>query len=123
MGNELPLAIEFAGRLASPDLGISGFTYRLCRGRTATPLAFPCLAYDVTEQVAARQQVALANEGLQAANQQLARTNADLDNFIYTASHDRKAPITSVEGLLAALREQPSRQPCGATSRCGRCCA
>ena len=36
----------------------------------------------------------------------LQRTNADLDNFIYTASHDLKAPIANIEGLLDALREQ-----------------
>ncbi|WP_394351226.1 sensor histidine kinase [Hymenobacter ginkgonis] len=32
----------------------------------------------------------------------------DLDNFIYTASHDLRAPITNIEGLLLALREQIS---------------
>ncbi|UYZ61871.1 PAS domain-containing sensor histidine kinase [Hymenobacter weizhouensis] len=40
---------------------------------------------------------------LKEANEQLRRTNSDLDNFIYTASHDLKAPITNIEGLLAAL--------------------
>lgn len=34
---------------------------------------------------------------------ELTRTNADLDNFIYTASHDLKAPISNIEGLLQAL--------------------
>jgi PAS domain S-box-containing protein len=37
------------------------------------------------------------------ANNQLKRTNQDLDNFIYTASHDLKAPISNIEGLLTAL--------------------
>ena len=64
------------------------------------------LATNVSQQVAARQQLALTNEELQAANQQLTRTNADLDNFIYAASHDLKAPITNIEGLLQALEEQ-----------------
>lgn len=36
-------------------------------------------------------------------NQQLLRINADLDNFIYTASHDLKAPIANLEGLLTLL--------------------
>ena len=36
---------------------------------------------------------------------QLERTNADLDTFVYTASHDLKAPIANIEGLLDALRE------------------
>ncbi|HET9502747.1 MAG TPA: PAS domain S-box protein [Hymenobacter sp.] len=40
---------------------------------------------------------------LKEANERLARTNADLDNFIYTASHDLKAPITNIEGLLTML--------------------
>ena len=69
--------------------------------------------YDATEQVLARQQVQTLNETLQATNQELAdsnhrltRTNADLDTFVYTASHDLKAPISNIEGLLLALREQ-----------------
>jgi PAS domain S-box-containing protein len=37
------------------------------------------------------------------ANNQLKRTNQDLDNFIYTASHDLKAPIANIEGLLTTL--------------------
>ncbi|GAB3297694.1 hypothetical protein GCM10027511_12610 [Hymenobacter humi] len=37
---------------------------------------------------------------------QLARVNADLDMFIYTASHDLKAPISNLEGLLQALLEE-----------------
>ncbi len=46
------------------------------------------------------------NDELGAANAQLTRTNVDLDNFIYTASHDLKAPITNIEGLLLALRSE-----------------
>ncbi|WP_180754331.1 PAS domain-containing protein [Hymenobacter sp. DG01] len=37
---------------------------------------------------------------------QLQRTNVDLDNFIYTASHDLKAPIANIEGLLQALEHE-----------------
>ncbi|WP_324671238.1 PAS domain-containing protein [Hymenobacter sp. GOD-10R] len=69
-------------------------------------------AYDVTEQVMARRQVQQLNENLQAINTelsltngQLTRTNVDLDNFIYSASHDLKAPISNIEGLLRLLRE------------------
>ncbi|UOQ76987.1 PAS domain-containing protein [Hymenobacter sp. 5516J-16] len=36
-------------------------------------------------------------------NEQLVQTNNDLDNFVYTASHDLKAPIHNIEGLLHAL--------------------
>ncbi|MDF7815617.1 PAS domain S-box protein [Hymenobacter sp. YC55] len=48
---------------------------------------------------------------LKETNQQLVRTNTDLDNFIYTASHDLKAPITNIEGLLSTLAEElPTEQ-------------
>ena len=95
------------------------FTYQARRnayGQIDGALAF---AYDVTEQVRARQQVQGLNEELAAINEemtatneelhesntQLLCTNADLDTFVYAASHDLKAPITNIEGLLEALRE------------------
>ena len=37
-------------------------------------------------------------------NDQLLRINADLDNFVYTASHDLKAPISNIEGLVETLK-------------------
>jgi PAS domain S-box-containing protein len=83
-------------------------------------MGFYTLVTDITDQVMARDQVqdlneelAAINEELQVSNeelidtnQQLIRTNIDLDNFIYTASHDLKAPISNIEGLLYALREE-----------------
>ncbi|UOG72855.1 PAS domain-containing sensor histidine kinase [Hymenobacter tibetensis] len=80
-------------------------------------VGFYSMVADVTDQVLSRQQVqdlneelAAINEELQATNeelsdtnQQLTRTNVDLDNFIYTASHDLRAPIANIEGLLHAL--------------------
>ncbi|PJJ60858.1 PAS domain-containing protein [Hymenobacter chitinivorans] len=83
-------------------------------------LGFYSLVTDITDQVRAREQVqdlneelAAINEELQASNeelletnQQLTRSNVDLDNFIYTASHDLKAPISNIEGLLYALGEE-----------------
>lgn len=41
---------------------------------------------------------------LQARNQQLARTNADLDNFVYAASHDLRQPVHNLAGLFEELR-------------------
>jgi light-regulated signal transduction histidine kinase (bacteriophytochrome) len=60
----------------------------------------------VTEQVQARQRAQILAAELTTANQQLTRTNVDLDNFIYTASHDLKVPISNIEGLLLALRHE-----------------
>src|SRR5690606_38127313 len=36
---------------------------------------------------------------------ELMKINNDLDNFIYTASHDLKAPISNIEGLLSSYYE------------------
>jgi PAS domain S-box-containing protein len=52
----------------------------------------------------------LRNEELMKKNQELLRINTDLDNFIYTASHDLKAPILNVEGLLKALQRQLGKE-------------
>jgi two-component system sensor histidine kinase/response regulator len=43
------------------------------------------------------------NNELESKNRELLKVNNDLDNFIYTASHDLKAPIANLEGLLSAL--------------------
>ncbi|TPE42149.1 PAS domain-containing sensor histidine kinase [Pontibacter mangrovi] len=47
-----------------------------------------------------------AEASLEAKNTELVRINNDLDNFIYTASHDLKAPISNIEGLIGLLSEE-----------------
>lgn len=54
-------------------------------------------ASDVTEQVQTREKLALKNE-------HLVKINNDLDNFIYTASHDLRAPVFNIEGLMNSLK-------------------
>lgn len=58
---------------------------------------------DIHEHRLALERVDLAQRMLRENNAQLTRVNVDLDNFIYTASHDLKAPISNIEGLLDAL--------------------
>jgi PAS domain S-box-containing protein len=41
---------------------------------------------------------------------ELKKLNNDLDNFIYTASHDLKAPISNIEGLLSGLYDELDEQ-------------
>ncbi len=45
------------------------------------------------------------NEELMRKNKELLKINTDLDNFIYTASHDLKAPISNLEGLVTLLKD------------------
>ncbi|MCP2045417.1 PAS domain-containing protein [Pontibacter sp. HSC-36F09] len=80
---------------------------------------FYTLVHDVTEPAMARlkleeselearaltAKLAAANFELSEINAQLTRTNIDLDNFIYAASHDLKAPIYNIERLLLILIE------------------
>ncbi|MGV3539742.1 MAG: PAS domain-containing protein [Rufibacter sp.] len=101
---------------------------------------FYVMITDVTEQVEARKKVEnsarearemaeelvkineelrLANRELGKVNKQLTHTNIDLDNFIYTASHDLKAPISNIEMLMQELLEEipaQSRQQQGIES-------
>ena len=44
-----------------------------------------------------------AQHQLEAQNARLVRTNEDLDNFIYTASHDLKQPIHNMAGIFEEL--------------------
>lgn len=46
-----------------------------------------------------------AEAALEQKNAELTRINNDLDNFIYTASHDLKAPISNIEGLLKLVSD------------------
>ncbi|MDO6388725.1 PAS domain-containing protein [Pontibacter sp. BT731] len=80
---------------------------------------FYTLVHDITEPTIARlkleesehearaltAKLAAANLELSETNTQLTRTNIDLDNFIYAASHDLKAPIYNIERLLLILME------------------
>ncbi|SDY29114.1 ATP-binding protein [Hymenobacter psychrophilus] len=70
---------------------------------------------DIHEQKLALARIDEAQLELRDNNQQLTRINADLDNFIYTASHDLRSPITNIEGLLDTLRQElPASQRLGA---------
>lgn len=53
------------------------------------------------EKLAERQQNALENK-----NNELRKINNDLDNFVYTASHDLRSPITNIEALMALLKDE-----------------
>ncbi|MFD2785620.1 sensor histidine kinase [Hymenobacter rubripertinctus] len=61
---------------------------------------------DIHEHKLALDRIDQAQRELRENNQQLTRVNIDLDNFIYTASHDLRAPITNIEGLLDTLRQE-----------------
>ena len=61
-------------------------------------LGFSKVTRDVTNSV--------KNEELMKKNKMLLKINTDLDNFIYTASHDLKSPIANLEGLIFLLSKR-----------------
>ncbi len=61
-------------------------------------IGFTKITRDLSERV--------RNEALMEKNMQLHRVNTDLDNFVYTASHDLKSPITNLEGLLSLVEKK-----------------
>ena len=44
---------------------------------------------------------------LQKQNQALEQANEELDNFVYSASHDMRAPLASTLGLIQIMRDEP----------------
>ena len=82
------------------------FVYQPLRDADGRISGITVVATDVTEQVGTRQQLAATIVDVSVANQRLTRANTDLANFIYTASHDLKTPISNIEGLVHVLREQ-----------------
>lgn len=64
------------------------------------------LITDITEKSLAQRKVEHQVEELQKINQQLTRAVGDLDAFVYTASHDLKAPIANIEGLIALIKKK-----------------
>ncbi|MFN6946368.1 MAG: ATP-binding protein [Cytophagaceae bacterium] len=63
---------------------------------------------ELKEEVYLRKHV---EDNLRNSNEKLVKTNADLDNFVYTASHDLKLPIANMEGLLNTLNDELLNHP------------
>lgn len=66
-------------------------------------------AEEVVKGVASQAAIAIDNsqlfETINNKNKELTRINSDLDHFVYTASHDLKAPVLNIEGLILALNK------------------
>ena len=58
----------------------------------------------------AKDELNTLNQELFRKNEKLNRVNTDLDNFVYAASHDLKAPITNIEGLVNLIKESSCYQ-------------
>src|SRR5690606_11125225 len=50
-----------------------------------------------------KEELYISKKELNQSIDELSRINAELDNFVYSASHDLKAPLNNLEGLVALL--------------------
>jgi signal transduction histidine kinase len=89
-----------------PEQRYIDFIYQPLLDKQGQPQSILAFLVDTTERVLARRQVEATNRELATANARLTRTNIDLDIFVYSASHDLRAPIANIEGLLLALRQE-----------------
>jgi PAS domain S-box-containing protein len=95
IANELPVDLWRNGKLETVYLN---FVYQPVRDELGAINGIIAVAIDINEQVAAR-------HNIEEMNRELLAINADLDNFVYAASHDLKAPISNIEGLMQALMD------------------
>jgi PAS domain S-box-containing protein len=51
-----------------------------------------------------------AEDLLKRQNEELIKINAELDRFVYSASHDLRAPLMSVKGLLNMIKLDPDKE-------------
>jgi signal transduction histidine kinase len=117
--HEVPIVLARA-HIGRPDTGYYNILFKPLRNEHHQVNGVVVMWTEMTDQVLARRQVqdlnkelaaineelTATNEELHESNTRLTRTNVDLDTFIYTASHDLKAPITNIESILLALYEQ-----------------
>ena len=93
IANELPVHFERDGKMEEVYLN---FVYHPMRNMAGEITGIIAVAININEQVEARMKI-------EEMNRELLGINADLDNFVYSASHDLKAPISNIEGLMKAL--------------------
>jgi PAS domain S-box-containing protein len=111
VGKELSITGDWK-RNNSPYTRYFNLIYEPIRELDGSVSGIVTFGYEVTEHVSARQELeqnaVLMQEMNQELNQkyvELSRINNDLDNFIYTASHDLRSPLINLEGLLQALNK------------------
>jgi PAS domain S-box-containing protein len=59
---------------------------------------YVCVSEDISEQKQ-------AEEAILRANAQLAQANEELQQFVYTVSHDLKSPLVTIEGFVGLLKQ------------------
>lgn len=81
------------------------FVYQALLTPENRPFGIMVFAVDVTLQVESRKEAERKAEELARLSAELARSNQDLDQFAYVASHDLKAPLRGIANLTEWIEE------------------
>jgi PAS domain S-box-containing protein len=103
-------------RDGKPELVFVNFVYEAYRDLSGNIAGIIAVATEVTEQileqqkieeqvVARTQELAQANQSLQKINQELKRSNINLEEFAYAASHDLKEPVRKIHFFSDRLKQ------------------
>ena len=74
---------------------------------TASVLIYLILSFITKANAKAEQQLKEMAEEVQQHNESLSRANEELDRFVYSTSHDLRAPLMSLSGLLQLIENAP----------------
>lgn len=81
------------------------FVYQPLKQPDGTSFGIMAHAVDVTSQVHARRDIEQKADELQRLTRELERSNRELDQFAYVASHDLKAPLRGIANLTQWIEE------------------
>jgi signal transduction histidine kinase len=81
------------------------FVYQPMKGDDGETFAIMAHAVNVTTQVLARREVEQKADALTRLSRDLERSNRELDQFAYVASHDLKAPLRGIANLTQWIEE------------------
>lgn len=116
IGNEFPVVDDW-DKDGVPYTKYFNVIYEPIKEKSSKVSGIMAFGYEVTEQVKARKDLEInsslmkeMNEDLIKKNEELRKLNVDLDNFIYTASHDLKSPAVNLEGLVSLLKKELNQQ-------------
>ena len=104
IGREVHVAFDRDGDGELED-GYFNFVYQPLFNEDRAVYGILTHAVEVTDQVIARRQVEQKAEELARLTQELERSNKELDQFAYVASHDLKAPLRGIANLTQWMEE------------------
>jgi len=70
-----------------------------------------CIFLVLSSNHRAQRNLYVKQEIIESQNDELRKANKELDKFVYSASHDLKAPLTSIQGLINLMEIDPSTPP------------